>query len=143
MLKPYRFINDDGTPNFITIPSTYKQYAEVNFNLTGIKKEIVTAYIADKMVFNKNIINEIHSIIEEKHNKPWIDAIIDEYNNDTTFGFSEFELYALVYGDRPHKELNIHELPMRFKDEYTYEFCKKTFGQFYCVTFHHYLRKNG
>ena len=139
LLRPYRFLDEEGIPTFITIPSTYKQYGDVNFELTGIKKEVKQAYIADKMIFNKEIIKEIHDGIEKKNNMPWIDAIVNKYDNKALFGFSEFELYALIYGNRPHKEIKLIELPMHFRDGITYDLCKKRFGSYHCVTFHHYL----
>ena len=139
LLRPYRFIDGNGVPSFIKIPYTYKEYGDVNFKLTGISKKVKEGFIADKMLFNKGVINEIHQVIENHCGKGWIDAIMDEYNNDFAYGFSEFELYALVYGDRLYNEMRVYELPMHFKDEYTYEICKQKFGHFHCVTFHHYL----
>ena len=138
-VKPYRFLNDDLTPNFIMIPfDTFESFSVMNERLIGYsKKRKGDTFVSDKMLFNVDVVQEIHRKIEEyTGEKSWIDAIVKNFDKNISMGFSEFELYGTYYGDRPHTE----SIPLerRYSKECikSYEELRHKFRKLGAVTFY-------
>jgi hypothetical protein len=91
------------------------------------------------MMFNINIIYEIHQKLKEYTGLNWIDAIINKYDNNANYGFSEFELYVLIFGDRPHDEVKKYNVLLKYNSNYTYERLIKRYYRYDCVSMHHYI----
>ena len=140
LVKPQKFINDEGDPIFAVYPNhIMHDYNHTNFNLTGIENKRNVCFVDDKMMFNINIIYEIHQKLKEHTGLNWIDAIISKYDNNANYGFSEFELYALLFGDRPHDEVKKYNVMLKYNSNYTYEQLRKRYCFYDCVSMHHYL----
>lgn len=82
----------------------WESYHKMNTKLVGYCSKEYKTFVVDYMIFNKEIVNQLHKKIEEFTGDIWYKSIIKNYDNSVEFGFSEFELYGLIYGDRPHKE---------------------------------------
>ena len=139
LLKEYNFINKNGTPNFITHSTTHESYLLTNYRLTGIMGKRNIGFVADKMLFNKSIIQEIHNLIEDRFKCQWFSAIIDNYDNTANYGFSEFELYALIYGNRPYGIITPKEKVLSRRNILSYKELQTKYPTVDCLMFHHYI----
>ncbi len=53
------------------------------------------SYVAHKMLFSKDVLQQLQSEIERQHpGMTWIEAILQSYDRNEVSGFSEFELYG-------------------------------------------------
>lgn len=66
LLKPYVYLTSLNQFVFvIQKTNTHLSYKEMNFKLTGFNKKVDYNFVDDKMLFNVNIINNIHKRIQE------------------------------------------------------------------------------
>lgn len=141
LIKKYKFINNDLTPNFIMSNMTpHKTYDIMNEKLTGYinteKEKEKLNFVSDKMLFNINYIKQLQRKIE-KHTKEktWMDAIINNFDNDVDYSFSEFQLYGAFMKDKPHTKSYPLENHIKKPKNKTYEELRKIFRDTSAVTF--------
>jgi hypothetical protein len=65
------------------------------YKLTGQVPKSKLSSVTHSMLFNKTILNNLKSHIEEYNKLNWIDAIISNIDKNELSGFSEFETYGL------------------------------------------------
>ena len=96
-LRPIFFFDKDNRPIF-TMKSEYnKPYFDTMERLLGLGKIAEGSFIAEHMMFKKNIMKEIITEIEKRNSRPWYDAIIfstDYASAGRPEMFSEFETYG-------------------------------------------------
>jgi hypothetical protein len=95
-LKPIEMFDYDEHP-FFTMKSEYHQpYFNSLNRLLGIGKTNKKSYIAEHMLFNKNIMKELLYTIEKSNisGERWYEKIINSMDFNEPCGFSEFETYG-------------------------------------------------
>ena len=101
-LRDIELFDDGGRPVFGLKNEHNPGYFKTIDNLLGLKKNIDGSFISEHMVFNKNYMEELISIIcgkpgEESFWKKIIESIDDDY---ISLGFSEFETYGTYVTDK-------------------------------------------
>ena len=99
-LKPIQFMVN-GKPLFSTGQEYHIPYfTHMNLLHNSFKKAVFESGICHHMLYNKNYINEIFTIVETFHNKPFWQAfvlLVNEHRNHSPSasesGASEYELY--------------------------------------------------
>lgn len=86
----------NNTPVFATKNVFHQDMFDTIYSLLGLSKQIERSYIAEYMMFNKNIMIELINIIAQKSSSPWFLNIMDciEPKALPYSGFSEFETYG-------------------------------------------------
>ena len=104
LLKPHRFI-EGGKYNFHMEEEYHTPYFTTMERLLGndFTKTAEGSFICDKMIFNKDILNELKHDIEIHCGSNWINAILNTYPRREFCGLSEFELYG-TYILKKHPE---------------------------------------
>ena len=138
IVKKYKFLNEDLTPNFFMLPVySLDYYHNTNKKLIGYRRKENDSFISDKMIFNVNTIKELQNKIEQYTKENWMTAIINNFNNVEVFSFSEFELYGTYY--ELNKNCNkIYPLEKHMSKKFlgTYEDCINKFKDFNSITFY-------
>ena len=103
MIEPYRCISDDGILNYLVIPNTYHspQYYETLPIALGIERQTPHCFVTELVPCYKEDITKAKHLLEQRHNKHWLDAIIDSVpgcptmppwgNGEMIKWFSEYE----------------------------------------------------
>lgn len=102
-IRPYKCF-DGKTPNFFVLPNTTHSpgYYSVIEDSLGIKRQTTDCFITEFLPFLKEDWVAMRQQIEQKHNKHFLDAIIDSCQREAETNliwFSEYELlgnYALT-----------------------------------------------
>lgn len=116
-LLKYSFDSISETENYLvidadtilTIPQVYENsgkyillisdeyhepYFENYFKLTGIIPKSNLSSVAHSMIFNKIVLKNLKTHIEEHNKLNWIDSIISNIDKNELSGFSEYETYG-------------------------------------------------
>ncbi len=94
LVRPHVFLTDDGKTVFYQSYEKHDAYyRNIRRFFPGMKLSRLS-YVAHKMLFSKDKIAQLHSELEEKTGKPWVEAIRDNYDDHSFADFSEFELYG-------------------------------------------------
>lgn len=100
LLKPHSFYSLDEQYIFYKSSEFHFQYYKMNKNLVGIMKVPFFSYVSHKMIFNKEILNDLKNRIEIQHKESkmrWDQIIISRLDNNELSCFSEFELYGSTF----------------------------------------------
>lgn len=97
------FFNDNGQPYFTMKYEYQKQYFDVMEKLVGFGKTNSMSYIAEHMMFNKNIMKELIHKIESNNGisgNKWYEKILNALPPEivSVNAFSEFETYGTYCG---------------------------------------------
>ena len=104
-LAPIYFIQE-GKPMFTLKSEYHPSYFSTIKKMLGLEKQIEKSFIAESMLFKKDIMQEIIGIIQNLNKgKSWYENIIDSFNTEEKPGyFSEFETYG-TYCMVKHRDL--------------------------------------
>ncbi len=109
-LKKIVFFDNDCHPYFTMKSEFHKPYFNTMQRVLSIGKSNPNSYIAEHMMFNKYIMEEIIAKIEESnvYGEAWFEKILYslEPEDVSTFSFSEFETYG-TYCHLFHPELYV------------------------------------
>ena len=102
-VKKIVFFNDNGQPYFTMKYEYQKQYFDVMEKLMGFGKTNSMSYIAEHMMFNRNIMKELIQKIENNNGIPgnnWYEKILNALPPEivSVNAFSEFETYGTYCG---------------------------------------------
>lgn len=102
-VKKIDFFNDNGQPYFTMKYEYQKQYFDVMEKLMGFGKTNSMSYIAEHMMFNRNIMKELIQKIENNNAIPgnnWYEKILNALPPEivSVNAFSEFETYGTYCG---------------------------------------------
>lgn len=110
LIRPLTFISQQGSSVFYMSEYRHNPYYRNMGRLVGLHHDSIMSYVAHKMIFDKEQLNELRALIEQRFGMPWIDAIIESYNKSELSGFSEFETYGNFVKNkvlRPWKNLTL------------------------------------
>lgn len=140
LIRPHTFLNKENIPVFYMSSENHKAYYANIEKLIGYSQLSSLSYVAHKMIFNKNKLQELHRYIENRNNKKWTEAIISSYNRKEGAGFSEFELY----GNYIHKKIlrPWKQKSLTYKFLNTYSLLQERYSNKYnCLTFSAYNKE--
>ena len=94
VLKPINFLTKGNKIYLEKNKEYHKPYFDILEKLIGLEKQTNYSFIAEYLLFNKEIVNTIISKISTK--EEWWDEILDNIDSDnlSKSGFSEYELYG-------------------------------------------------
>lgn len=101
------FFSSNNHPFFDMKTEYHKPYFDTIANLFDLEKINNKSYISEHMIFNKTIVNEFISCIENNKNiigDNWAEKILSSSNPNENYTFSEFETYG-NYCYNKHPEL--------------------------------------
>ena len=97
-LCPIPFFTEEGNPYFTMKTEYHKPYFEAIHRLLGLEKSNSRSYIAEHMMFNKNVMQELLEKIDlsDIEGNVWYEKIMNVIVPETvsTNSFSEFETYG-------------------------------------------------
>lgn len=98
-LRKIEFFNDEGKPYFTMKTEHHVPYFVAIERLLGISNNNCRSYIAENMMFNKQIMVELINHIQDNHQlegTTWYEKIVNalEPESVSPMGFSEFETYG-------------------------------------------------
>lgn len=94
LVRPHVFITDDGKTVFYQSYEKHDAYYRNIHRFFPDMKLSSLSYVAHKMLFSKEKLQTLHTELEKKTGKPWVQAIRDNYDICSFADFSEFELYG-------------------------------------------------
>ena len=106
-----------------------------------IRPFTILSYVSHKMIFDKELLKELHKNIEDRWHQPWDKAIIQSLDKKEGSGFSEFELFGNFCPANRKKHIAWREKKLHYSDFDSYENIRKRFSKSYLsVTFPDYLK---
>lgn len=95
-IRQILFFNAEGHPYFTMKSEHHSSYFETIERLLGLVTFDKGSYIAEHMMFKKEIVRELIGRIEKSsvEGDSWIEKIIHAVSPDEPLGFSEFETYG-------------------------------------------------
>ncbi len=93
-------------PLFNLSDEYYDPYYQANKHILGVPHKLSRSFITHYMLFNRDVLASMHKHLEDKWNKPWHMAIIDNLDKSTPMAFADYESYGDYYlakgPNRPH-----------------------------------------
>jgi len=139
-LKKMRFFKK-GRVLLAKTKESHQSYFSCCEKLLGQPVNKTHTFIAHHMLIRKSIMLELLHNIENRFNKTWYDAILDNINTDGEHGsmIAEYELYGHYLENNYPEQLAIRKLRyvQRFKRRYLLPIL---FNQVYYVAIHSYKK---
>lgn len=101
------------------------------------------SYVDHKMLFDKEEVKKLHSLLEQKLATRWDEAIVSMLKSNEKLSFSEFETYGHMFPKERKIRLSWHqkELTKLSNTSYDYESLHKEFaGKYLSLTFPDYKK---
>lgn len=136
LIKEHVFLTDKRETVYYMSKERHQCYYDNMRKLCNVKNHAWFSYVDHKMLFSKKRIEELHSYIEKKSGRKWIDAILNSLDRNETSAFSEFELYGNFCNDgikRPWKQIVIKKTP---QFEMDYDAIANKYKGYMSVTIH-------
>lgn len=141
LIRPHVFFTKEGKFVFYRSEEFHLPYILANKKLLGSFKMPLLSNVAHKMIFNKSILRDLKTDIEERSNLSWVESIMRVLDKDDTSAFSEFELYAQYV----KRELKINKLWLQeayvWDGEIDVESYKRQHPHVLSITYPDYLTK--
>ena len=119
-IQPYCAVDDNRVPNYFIIPNETHgpAYYEAITNILGIERQTKHCFVSEFMPFLKEDWYSMRELLETRHSKHFLDAIIDncprEQDERQLIWFSEYELLAnYVMSQREIKMTEQKRFPVR------------------------------
>ena len=138
-VRPISFINEDNKQILYISDEYIKNYHEMTNELIGPLKRYKRSFIAHDMLFQRDLMNNIHKKIFDKHKLNLDEAVIFVYNTNLQASLSEYELYG-NYLDNFHKDRFIkkywfnHQITKNIVLDT--EYIEKKYSRFNTVSYH-------
>jgi hypothetical protein len=75
----------------------HQPYYDANRKILGLKHKPCRSFISHYMLFEKSVLAAMHKRVENKWNKPWYRAIVDNLDRSTAMAFADYESYGDFY----------------------------------------------
>lgn len=105
LIRPHTFLTDSGHTIFYTSREFYFPYYDNIRRLIGNCTFARHSFIAHKMLFNKQMLLRLQSILENRHGTDWRTAILNSLDWDYSSPFSEFELYPRTIPQNKRRQI--------------------------------------
>lgn len=90
-INKLEFINPHGKLIYYKSTENHAAYFETIYKLTGLKKKVDFSFIAQCFPIKVSWLNEFCSLLEERFQLPWVEAILTQIDFDAPNSFSEYE----------------------------------------------------
>lgn len=97
LLKPHVFIDADRRHIFYMSREYNYPYYENMSRVSGVSREDALSYVAHKMIFNKDLLQQLKAKIEhdnQQYGMHWDEIIVNSLDLSTQSAFSEYETYG-------------------------------------------------
>lgn len=125
MIEPYRCVSHDGILNYLVIPNTThapQYYSMLDISL-GISRQTPHCFVTELVPLYKQDLTKAKHLLEQRHNKHWLDAIIDSVpgcetippwgNGEMIKWFSEYEFIG---------NWTMSQRPVTFQEQRRFEY---------------------
>lgn len=140
LINRHVFLTDDNKHVFYRSTEFHIQYHIINKKLLGKFRVPLFSYVAHKMIFDKNELENLKSIIERRTGKRWDKAILNNLDKEAGAPFSEFEFYAGAIGKEKKISFMWNQKALARNELTDYEELKKKYSNYLSVTFPEYLK---
>lgn len=94
LVREHVFVTEDGkTVFYMSYEKNTPYYRNIHRLFPGMRL-VHLSYVAHKMLFSKTMLHRLQQDLHTRTGKPWVQAIIDNYDRKCFADFSEFELYG-------------------------------------------------
>jgi glycosyltransferase involved in cell wall biosynthesis len=107
LINKHCFIDKQGKYLFQQSEEWHKPYRKTFESILKKAPKSNLSFVSHMMIFNKKILSELKSEIEEIHNKKWDEVIIDNIDENEMSYFSEFETYGNYIFEKYPSKINI------------------------------------
>lgn len=141
LIRPHVFVTDSGQPVFYKSREYHKPYTDNISKLIGIRQFSFLSFVAHKMCFNKDRIEELHKLLESNAGgRTWTQVVLDSYDRTQVSGFSEFQLYGHFVKEKIERPWLAHSL--RYGKIRPYDELRRRYSRRYAsLTFPDYKNK--
>ncbi len=141
LIRPHVFLTEDRKTVFYMSYEMHQPYYDNIQRLMPGTKLSCLSYVDHKMLFDKEMIRELHAVLNPSSEDAWVQTIIDSYDRTCEAGFSEFELYGNYVQDKVLRPWLQKRLP--YKKMADYETLRHKYnGSRWSLTFPDYMRQN-
>lgn len=140
LIKPHTFITDQQKFVFYQSDDCHLQYYKTIKALTGKRQCATLSYISHKMIFDKTILNQLKSAIEQYKGQPWDKAILSSLDEEDYSPFSEYELYGLYVPSRLKLQRTWKQKALKYEklDSFQNLSRSKQYARYWSLTFPSY-----
>lgn len=143
LLNKHTFLTADKKTVFYMSKEYYYPYYLFHEKSFGKYPYQHLSYVDHKMLFDKEEVKKLHSILEQKLGKRWDEAIVSMLKSNEKISFSEFETYGHIFPKNRKLRLSWHqkELTKLSNTSYDYESLHNVFaGKYLSITFPDYKK---
>ena len=141
LIRPHVFLTEEQTPVFYMSYEEHRPYYDnIRRLLPGLQLDTLS-YVDHKMLFDKERLSELHSLLGRQSGRRWTEAIIDSYDRTSFAGFSEFELYGNFISRKERRPWLQKRLPYSSMASYD-DLQQKWSGSRWSLTFPDYMKQN-
>lgn len=141
LLKPHTFITKAQRLVFYQSRECHMGYYRNIKRLTGKYPLHLFSYISHKMIFDKELLTELRSMLETRSGKTWDQCIIDSLDRNDSSGFSEFELFGDFTPARQKIGLPWSARTFRYDCVTGYDELVRKYNRYRAITFPDYFSK--
>lgn len=138
LLKPHIFLSGGKTVFYQSFDNNLPYYNNIK-RLMGYYPVHWFSYVSHKMLFDKEVLQQLHQTIEQRTGKQWDDAIIQNLKTNEHSDFSEFELYGHFMNSKKKLHVPWREKALHIENMASLEALQKKYPSKWSVTFSSYL----
>lgn len=140
LLNRHVFLTDDNKFVFYRSTEFHIQYHIINKKLLGKFRIPLFSYVAHKMLFDKEELEQLKKEVENRTGKRWDKAILDNLDKEAGAPFSEFEFYAGFISKKKKTSYMWNQIALPRYEMKDFEELEKKYSNYLSVTFPEYLK---
>jgi len=110
-IKKTNFFNKSGSPYYTTSEEYHEPYFSHMLKLhPSFQRANNKSGISHHMLFDKNILKEIFSIVEDFHNKPFYDVFLEYLDPNEQSSCADYEIYFHYIMQKYHNQVVVRNL---------------------------------
>jgi hypothetical protein len=138
LLKPHVFLSKGKTVFYQSFDNNIPYYNNIK-RLMGVFPLHWFSYVSHKMLFDKEVLNLLHNVIEKRNCCSWDKAIIKNLKTTEHSDFSEFELYGHFIPHYQKMHVPWNEKALHIEELASFDALKKKYPGKMSVSFSSYL----
>ena len=141
LIRPHTFLTAEGKTVFYM---SYEEHQPYYDNIHRLMPDLPLdklSFVDHKMLFDKELLSQLHTKLSEHSGQSWIDTIVKSYDRRCHAGFSEFELYGNFVREKVQRPWLQKRLPYQKMADYE-TLCLRWSRSRWSLTFPDYMRQN-
>lgn len=121
----------------------HRPYFDVYERLTGEKPPFPFSFTSHQMLYDTQVLAELKTLLEDRHGKPWYQAILETIDKTQMSAHSDYETYGQYYFSRYRKNVILeywfnHSLPREDIENYDFN---QADPRFKSISFHSWKKR--